>query len=1109
MHHGTLQQTIDERHTMTRIPANALCLLLVISCTTQDDHLFTRLSERHTGISFVNENHETERSNILTYEYFYNGGGVALGDINNDGLVDIYLTSNLFSNKLYLNEGDFKFRDITEQSGTACEVGWKTGVTMVDVNGDGLLDIYVCRSANPVDKERRRNILLINNGDLTFTDKAKEYNLDDPSYSTQAAFFDFDRDGDLDMVLLNHSLLEISNVYNLSVKNSNERYPDVGNKLYRNDNGYFTDVSDSLGVYGSAFNYGLGISLSDVNNDGWIDMYLGCDYTARDRMLINDQGRFFVDVTDQLSHISKFTMGTDIVDINGDQHMDIFTLDMLPKDNYRQKQLMGVDEYNVFNTMVRSGLHAQYMRNMLHLNNGNGTFSEIGQLAGVSNTDWSWSVLIEDFDIDGVPDIFVTNGFKRDLTNNDFAKFEAAKSVEAKVRQGEKVSLLEVIAKFEENRLPNYAFRGNDNLTFTDVTKPWGFDEPTIANGAAYADLDNDGDLDLVVNNMNDKAGIYRNNSERLQHNFLAVKLTGKTNKFAVGARVTVFAGGKTWVRENLPVRGFQSSVDPVLHFGLGAVDRIDSIVVRWPTGGYQTVTNAAVNQRVDISETESKPRLPMDALPTWFRQVDVVPDFSHAENEYVDFNIQSLLPRLYSTMGPALAVADVNGDGLSDILVGGAKGQATALFLGSPQGFVKSNQSAFEGDKNSEDIDAIFFDADGDGDKDLYVVSGGYEYFKADQDLQDRLYVNDGKGQFSKSTLPEMRISGSCVRPADVDGDGDMDLFVGGRIVPGRYPETPESVLLINDGRGEFTVSSLPDDLKHIGMVTDAVWVDLNGDQYEDLVVVGEWMGIEVFLNESGTLRRATSDYVKESTSGWWNCIVAADFDDDGDIDFVVGNVGLNNQIKATAERPAMLWYADFDDNGSVDPIIEYYIMGRSYPYPTRDELVGQLPGFRKRFKDYDTYSRATLDQLLTPQEKEAASRLAMEQMQSCFVRNESGRFVVEPLPIEAQIAPVFAVAVLDANGDGKLDFVAGGNLTGTRSRTGKMTGNTGFLFLGDGKGGFEFVKPEETGLQWVGDVRKIVVDGEVIVAGINNAPIRMARSNAERPPVAQVTNR
>jgi enediyne biosynthesis protein E4 len=477
--------------------AALLCIVtaLLVSCDGKNETLFTKLGPDDTGIDFINENHETEKTNILSYEYYYNGGGVALGDINNDGLTDIYFTSNIFPNKLYLNKGNFEFEDITPSSGTACEVGWKTGVTMVDINQDGLLDIYVCRSGSP-DKERRRNILLINNGDLTFTDEAKKYGLDDTSYSTQAAFFDYDRDNDLDVLLLNHSLLEISNVYNITVKNSDVRFPEVGNKLLRNDNGLFTDISDTTGIYGSAFNYGLGISISDINNDGWPDIYAGCDYTGRDRMLYNDHGKFFTDETNRLSHISKFTMGTDIADIDGDGNMDILTLDMLPEDNYRQKQLMGADKYDVFNTMVKSGLHAQYMRNMLHLNNGNGTFSEIGQLAGISNTDWSWSALIQDFDNDGVQDIFISNGFKRDLTNNDFAKFQVATQMEEARKRGEKVNALDMINKFDENKLANYFYKGNGDLTYADVTRAWGFHEPSITNGVAYGDLDNDGDLD-------------------------------------------------------------------------------------------------------------------------------------------------------------------------------------------------------------------------------------------------------------------------------------------------------------------------------------------------------------------------------------------------------------------------------------------------------------------------------------------------------------------------------------------------------------------------------------------------------------------------------------
>ncbi len=817
-------------------------VFLFTSCSDQHETLFTKLESADTGIDFINENHETEQSNILTYEYFYNGGGVALGDINNDGLVDIYFTSNIFRNKLYLNEGNFKFKDITEQSGTACEIGWKTGVTMADVNGDGLLDIYVCRSASP-NAERRRNILLINNGDLTFTDKAKEYNLDDASYSTQAAFFDFDNDSDLDMILLNHSLLEISNVFNLSVKNSNARFPDVGNRLYRNDNGHFTDVSDTTGIYGSAFNYGLGISLSDINNDGWIDMYAGCDYTGRDKLLLNDHGKFFNDVIqEQLSHISKFTMGTDIADIDGDQNMDIITLDMLPEDNTRQKQLMGSDRYDVFNSMVKSGLHAQYMRNMLHLNNGNGTFSEVGQLAGISNTDWSWSALVQDFDNDGIQDIFISNGFKRDLTNNDFAKFEAAKRIDASRKKGEKTNSLDVIGQFEENKLPNYSYKGNGDITFTNVTKAWGFDEPFITNGVAYADLDNDGDLDLVTNNMDDKAGVYRNNTDRLQNNFITIKLSGQRNTFGVGARVTVFTKEKNWVKEVLPVRGFQSSVDYTLNFGLGKISTIDSVMVQWPASETSVVYKVAINKLLTVQEGDHKKINTVEKSTLLFQEVSVI-DFKHKENQFNDFDIQRLLPNMYSSAGPALAKSDVNKDGLVDVFIGAAKNEASMLFIqNSSKQFLPKEQKAFESLSGTEVVDAVFFDMDNDEDDDLYVVTGGYEFADNDKALIDHLFENTGNGNFVEKKLPVFTSSGSCARPNDIDHDGDLDLFVGGRLIPGKYPECPESYILLNDGKGNFSIDNvISKPIQNIGMVTDALWVDLNKDGLEDLVVTGE----------------------------------------------------------------------------------------------------------------------------------------------------------------------------------------------------------------------------------------------------------------------------
>lgn len=1075
-------------------------LILLSRCGSGEDKLFTPMDPDDTGIDFINTNTETETSNIFTYEYMYNGGGVAIGDINNDGLADVYFSSNQEENRLYLNRGNFQFEDITEKSGTGCLQGWKTGVSMADINGDGWLDIYVCRSSSN-DPANRRNILLMNKGNLTFQDEAKAYGLDDNSYSTQAAFFDYDRDGDLDAFLLNHSLLNISNSYNITLRNTDVRYPYVGNKLLRNDNGVFHDVSDSLGVYGPASNYGLGASLSDINNDGWIDIYTGCDYTGRDKLLLNDRGRFFDDATDSLlSHISKFTMGTDIADFNGDGLMDICTLDMLPEDNRRQKQLMGSDRYDVYARMLKSGLHSQYMRNMLHLNNGDGTFSEIGQLAGISNTDWSWAPLFADFDNDGIQDLFVSNGFKRDLTDNDFTKFKAFQEIVTARRQRKPVSFLEVMSRFTENKIPNYIFRGNGDLTFSNNTIAWGLDHPSLTNGAAYSDLDNDGDLDLILNHVNERAGVYRNNAERSGNHYLTVRLAGERgNPLGFGARVSVYYAGKTIVQELLPARGFQSSVDPILHFGLGVADKIDSVIVRWPSGEKQRVTDVSVGQRLvvrhaDNLKTDDGTRL----SKKFFTRMDGVIAFKHEENEFIDFRTQPLLPRMYSTQGPALAVGDVNGDGSVDVFAGGAKGQPGVLFLQTAEGkYLKRVQRAFLDDRLSEDVDAEFFDADNDGDLDLFVASGGYEFLNSEKALQDRLYKNDGNGNFNRAQLPEYLTSSSCVRPGDVDGDGDIDVFVGGRLIPGRYPETPESFLLVNNGQGDFAVGEIPDALRYAGMVTDARWSDLNGDRQPDLLVVGEWMPIRIFINRKGKFSEESSTYVNSKTEGFWNCILAEDFDGDGDEDFVIGNLGLNTQMRLSDSRPATMVYDDFDKNGSVDPIISYFVGDKSYPYASRDELTEQLPFLKKRFVDYRSYADATLEEVFTTDELSRANKLTAYTTQSCYVRNDGNHFTLMPMPVQFQFAPVFAMAAVDVNGDSIPDIVSGGNLGAGRARTGKLSGTSGFVFVNDGKGQFTFVPPALTGIGLSGDVRKMAFARNTMFVGVNDSLLRIYKLN------------
>jgi enediyne biosynthesis protein E4 len=1077
-------------------------LLLFSGCGSDEQKLFTLMDPADTGIDFINKNTETETTNIFTYEYMYNGGGVAVGDINNDGLADIYFSSNQEENRLYLNRGNLEFEDITEKSGTGCGRGWKTGVSMADVNGDGWLDIYICRSSSD-DPEKRRNVLLINKGNLIFQDEAKAFGLDDDSYSTQAAFFDYDRDGDLDAFLLNHSLLKISNSYNISLRNTDVRYPYVGNKLLRNDNGAFHDVSDSVGVFGPASNYGLGVSLSDINNDGWIDIYTGCDYTGRDKLLLNDHGRSFNDATDSLlSHISKFTMGTDIADFNGDGLMDIYTLDMLPEDNRRQKQLMGSDRYDVYATMRKSGLHSQYMRNMLHLNNGNGTFSEIGQLAGVSNTDWSWAPLFADFDNDGIQDLFVSNGFKRDLTDNDFTKFKAFQEIVTARRQRKQVSFLEVMSRFKENRIPNYIFRGNGDLTFSNNTIAWGLDRPSLTNGVAYSDLDNDGDLDLIMNNVNATAGIYRNNAQDFGNHFLTIQLVGdKENVFAVGASVTVYCGEKKIVQELLPVRGFQSSVDPMLHFGIGSADKIDSVTVRWPSGEKQSVSAVVTGARLLIRHPENlKPDIKQrdDPDKAFFTAMDDAIPYKHNENDFIDFRTQPLLPRMYSTQGPALAVGDVDGDGRVDVFAGGAKGQAAELFVQTTLGkYSVKTQKAFIDDRLSEDIDAEFFDADNDGDLDLFVASGGYEFLNSDKSLQDRLYKNDGKGNFSRVQLPEYLSSSACVKPADVDNDGDMDVFVGSRLTPGRYPEPPESFLLLNNGKGKFTIGVMPDELTYAGMITDACWTDLNGDRQPDLIVVGEWMPIRVFINQHGKFSEESSAYIKVRTEGFWNTILAEDFDGDGDQDFVIGNLGLNTQMKISESRPATMVYDDFDKNGSVDPIISYFVGAKSYPYASRDELTEQLPSLKKHFVDYSSYADATIGNVLSREELSRAEKLTAYLSESCYVRNDGNHFTVLPMPMQFQFAPVFAMAAVDVNSDGIPDLVSGGNLSAARARTGKLSGNTGFIFLNDGRANFTFVPPAIAGISIPGDVRQIAVTNNTMIVGVNDSKLTIYRLN------------
>ncbi|MGZ3922589.1 MAG: VCBS repeat-containing protein [Flavisolibacter sp.] len=1059
-------------------------IVLILSISTnafsQSKPLFTLLSPKQTGISFSNEIKEDEAQNVLAYEYFYNGGGVAVGDINNDGLDDIFFTANLKSNTLYLNDGNFHFKDITKSAKVAGRHDWKTGCTMVDINGDGWLDIYVCYSGKGT-AESRTNELYINNHDNTFTESAKEYGLDDKGCSTQAIFFDYDRDGDLDCYVVNHNIKAYKNVGLHYLKKDYDSL--AADRLYRNDNGHFIDVSKSAGISGNPISFGLGVAVSDINNDGWPDIYVSNDYTEQDYLYINNKnGTFSQREMYAFGHMSQFSMGNDIADINNDGLVDIVTLDMLPEDNRRQKLLQGQENYELYQYMIENGFHYQYMRNMLQLNNGNGTFSEIGQLAGISNTDWSWAPLVADFDNDGYKDLFITNGYMRDYTNKDFLKFWGDYLVKQAVNH-DSINYFDIVKMMPSTNVANYAFKNNGDLTYKNVSEDWGLKLFSLSNGAAYTDLDNDGDLDLIVNNINEPAFIFRNESEG--KNYLAVQLKGSDkNLNGLGAKLFCYTGGKMQFLEQMPTRGYQSSVSDRLHFGLGDSKEIDSIRVVWPNGNFQVLQKIQANQLITVDQNNSKSPVPLTSLPAkkMFAYQKPLINYSHLQLEYNDFKRQPLMPVMLSQCSPKMAKADVNGDGLEDIFIGSSQGQSGQLFLQTKDGFIPSQQPCFSSDSNSVTTSILFFDADNDGDLDLYCASGGYnDFVEGDERLQDRLFINDGKGNFelAKGNLPPMLVSKSVVCAADFDGDGDLDLFVGGRVVPGMYPQTPESYLLQNDGTGKFTniTASRAPNLRYVGMVTDAKWFDYNKDGKPDLFVVGEWMSPTIFGNSGTQLIPAAEDSVFNKNNGWWNTIEIADLDNDGDSDIVIGNWGLNSQLKCSVNEPLTMIYKDFDNNGSVDPFLCCYIQGKQFPYVSRDELLDEIYPMRKKFTSYKSYADASMSEIFTTDELKDAKTLTTTNLGTSYFENKKGRFYLHPLPVQAQYSPVYKVLVEDFNDDGFPDLLLLGNNEYPRLKLGKMDANFGTLLLNDGKGNFVYSANKDNGLFIAGDTKDALV--------------------------------
>jgi enediyne biosynthesis protein E4 len=1119
-------------------------LLLLTRCTNpitkSADALFSALDSVQTNIRFVNELSDTGELNILDYLYYYNGAGVAAGDVDNNGSPDLYFVSNLGENKLYINKGShdnaFSFKDATLKAAVKGKADFQTGVSMADVNGDGWLDIYVC-AVSGFKGLKGSNELYINNGidangDVTFTERASEYGLDFSGFSTQAVFFDYDKDSDLDMFLLNHAV-HTSRSYEPAAKRT-IRDPQAGDYLFENqlvsskeDDGTnatkFKDVTQFAGIFQASMGYGLGVSVGDFNNDGWDDIYVGNDFHEDDYYYVNNHnGTFTESLKDHFGHVSRFSMGCDAADINNDGYLDLMTLDMYPSDETVEKSSAGEDPFDIFLFKLQYGYYYQYSRNCLQLNNEGKAFSDVGIMAGVAATDWSWSTLIADYDNDGWKDIFVTNGIVRRPNDLDYIKFisnNAKRWTSDNVRELDK----QAIELMPRGQVHNYFYKGTGRIRFEDKSLSWGFEKPTISNGAAYVDLDNDGDLDIVCNNINEPASLYRNESDRLfKNSFLKIRLKGEgQNTAGIGAKVILRNNGLTLFQQLMPVRGFMSSSEPVLNFGLGNVSEIDSVIVIWSDGTIQIKRDVPVNETIQMDEREAKSYKGDSGGLFFAKAIPAVEDVSdvyslnhkHQENVYYDFYKESLIPFQLSTEGPQLAIGDVNGDHLDDFYVGGARGQAGKLFIQRSGNVFSSWESkAFEMDSVFEDNDAAFFDADNDRDLDLYVVSGGNEFEANSPYLADRLYLNDGVGNFHRElrALPTMYGNKSCVRPCDFDKDGDTDLFVGGRSLSDQYGLSPNSYLLINNGAGMFSngTDEFAPELRKQGMITDAQWFDWDNDDKQDLIIVGDWMPILIFKNEHFKLREVKDVEGLEHSNGFWQTIEATDLDNDGDMDFLVGNLGTNSKLLKNENAALRLYVKDVDRNGDLDHILAYQLDDKWYPAASKDELGKQLPFLKKKFNDYQAFAGKSMGEIFERQELEDALVLTVNTCSSVWLENAgNARFKMHHLPEEAQMTKIFAFYNDDLDDDGDSDVLLGGNFYGASAYQGRYDASYGLMLENLGKGNLRSLKSSESGFFVSGEVRdlKSLNDGKLLLAARNGSTLKIFRRTESSENTAQ----